>query len=273
MDGATFDHLIKRFTATRLTRLQTLRGLAAGVAAFTGARLAAEPSEAKKNHEKKVKVCKCPTADATLCNTKKVDKDKAKKVARQACNYKGTCQAGVTSCAATPLAAGPQCTNNNDCTGGLVCISQRCTACTADFQCGSGRICLGGTCQTPPPGPGPECVNNNQCSGGLVCLGGTCQPCTLASQCPGQVCLGVSGRCVGGETCVIDDDCARFLVCETGNICVLDGLCVDDGACASFSFNAFCLLGACTEPCSSTNPCLGDFTDYQCVGGLCLFHT
>src|SRR5215207_6364125 len=125
MDGKTFDEAIKRFATTRLTRLAALRGLAAsGVAALTGGRLTTEESGAKKNNnknEKKVRVCKCPTADATLCTTAKIKKSKARKVAGQACNYKGAYQAGVTDCPALapgPQAPGaalaPQCTNNND---------------------------------------------------------------------------------------------------------------------------------------------------------------
>src|SRR5215217_4148033 len=182
MDATTFDTLIKRLAATRLTRLTALRGLAMGaLAALTGVCLTAEEASAKKNHEKKGKVCKCPDSNSANCRTDKVKKSQAKKQARKACNYKGACRAGITSCAGA--AAGPTCTNNNDCTGGLVCIQQECTACTADFQCGSGRICLGRICQTPPPspGPGPECTNNNQCTGGQVCLGGACGDCFAAS--------------------------------------------------------------------------------------------
>src|SRR5829696_8823019 len=157
MDATTFDDLIKRLAATRLTRLTALRGLAIGaLASLTGVGLTAEEASAKKNHEKKVKVCKCPDSNSANCRTDKVKKSQAKKQARKACNYKGACQSGVTSCAGA--AAGPQCTNNNDCSGGLVCIHQECTACTADFQCTGGLVCRSGSCQTPPPGPGPECT-------------------------------------------------------------------------------------------------------------------
>src|SRR5829696_3133599 len=150
MDATTFDDLIKRLAATRLTRLTALRGLAIGaLASLTGVGLTAEEASAKKNHEKKVKVCKCPDSNSANCRTAKVKKSQAKKQARKACNYKGTCQAGVTACAAAaPTASGAQCTNNAGCSGGQVCEGGQCVNCVADQQCSGGLICLTGTCQT-----------------------------------------------------------------------------------------------------------------------------
>jgi hypothetical protein len=69
---------------------------------------------------------------------------------------------------------GYQCTNNNDCTGGLVCIAQTCQACTDTRQCSGNQVCLNGTCQTPGPGPGPVCP-------------ALCPPC--------QVCNSATGQC------------------------------------------------------------------------------
>src|SRR4051812_42093587 len=49
MDGETFDALVKRLTAARLTRLDALRGFVASAAVgLTGGSLAADETEAKQ---------------------------------------------------------------------------------------------------------------------------------------------------------------------------------------------------------------------------------
>jgi hypothetical protein len=53
MDDQRFDDLVKRLCPTRLTRLSALRGLAGGVAALTGAVLAADVTDARKRKAKK----------------------------------------------------------------------------------------------------------------------------------------------------------------------------------------------------------------------------
>src|SRR3954453_16184021 len=53
MDGEKFDDIIKRLFTIRLTRGNTLRGLAAGAAAaLTGATLAEDETDAKGKHHK-----------------------------------------------------------------------------------------------------------------------------------------------------------------------------------------------------------------------------
>jgi hypothetical protein len=294
MDATTFDDLIKRLATTRLTRLTALRGLAMGaLATLTGIGLSAEEAGAKKNHEKKVKVCKCPDSNSANCRTDKVKKSQAKKQARKACNYRGACRSGVTSCPTlAPLTAGPQCTNNNDCTGGLVCIRQQCAACTVDEQCPRNLICnlAAGTCQDPPPGPGPACETNAQC-GGQVCVGGQCVPCTLTSQCSGfQICA-LSGVCAGFEACTGPGDCQRPLLCTNvpGDTCLLSAGplahdCFSNVGCPTFKINGFpvkleCRAGACVLACADVGVCLtanelGDPTPVplwnDCVGGICV---
>jgi hypothetical protein len=287
MDATTFDELIKRLATTRLTRLTALRGLAiGGLAALTGVGLSAEEAVAKKNHENKVKVCKCPDANAANCRTDKVKKSRAKKQARKACNYKGKCQAGVSGCPTGAPNPGFACTNNNDCTGGLVCLGQTCQACTADAQCSRNLVCLSGTCQAPQPGPGPACVDNTQCSGGQVCdVSGQCRPCHFDFECPGQICT--SGACRGGEGCTQPTDCPSPLECvPSPESCLLPpmqyGL-VEPGTCAPVSndvcgpitldgqtFNTTCLLGACVLLCNSfdaANACAD--APGTCVDSFC----
>jgi hypothetical protein len=56
MDGERFDSLIKRFTVTRVTRLEAVRGLLAGAGlAVTGAAFASEIADAKSKHKGKKK--------------------------------------------------------------------------------------------------------------------------------------------------------------------------------------------------------------------------
>jgi hypothetical protein len=94
MDGSHFDTFVKTLATKRLTRVQTLRGLvASGVAALTGVGLRGEEASANKNHEKRVKVCKCPDENLANCRTVKVKKSQAKKYARKACNFRGGCRA------------------------------------------------------------------------------------------------------------------------------------------------------------------------------------
>jgi hypothetical protein len=158
MDSLRFDRLVKVLASRRPRRaaLPLLAALGLGLADAT------EIGTAKTKNEKEIRICNCASADVATCKTQKKDKDKAKRTLRRnACAYKGRCT-GVSGCATlAPLAPNPgfQCTNNNDCTGGLVCIRQQCTACTADFQCPGNLVCnlATGRCQNPLPGPGPVC--------------------------------------------------------------------------------------------------------------------
>jgi Cys-rich repeat protein len=267
MEGSHFDQLTKRLATQRVTRLTALRGLALGaLAALTGAGLLGEEAGAKnKKGEKKIRICH-RTSASDVGVTKRLKKSKAKKeLRRHPFDTRGRCSA-------TP-APGPQCTNNNDCTGGLVCIGQQCVACTLDAQCPGGQVCISGRCQTPVTPP--ECQTNNQCSGGQVCVGGACVACTLTSQCAGQVCLG--SRCVGGEACMGDAPCealSPLLGCETAppdspllNTCVLANpiQCFDNTGCSA---PEFCLLGECVRDCGPTLPAC--VAPEQCISGVCI---
>src|SRR5215207_5746768 len=129
MDSSRFDALTKTLTTRQPRRaaLTLLAALGLGL-------VSSETCAAKKNGEKKVRVCTCSGADASTCTTQKKAKDTVKKLLRRnPCAYKGRC-IGVSGCATltpvTPDLVAPnpgfQCTNNNDCTGGLVCIGQTC---------------------------------------------------------------------------------------------------------------------------------------------------
>ena len=166
--------------------------------------------------------------------------------------------------AAQPGAQNPgfQCTNNNDCTGGLVCLSQHCAACTADVQCSGNLVCVSGTCQAPQPGP-----------------------CNFDFECPGQICT--SGACRGGEVCTQPTDCPAPLECASSpRQCLLPGMqygLVEPGTCDPVSttacgpitldgqsFATTCLLGACVLLCDSfaaASACAD--ANGVCVGSFC----
>jgi hypothetical protein len=203
MAGSHFDTLVRTLATRRLTRAQTLRGLvASGVAALTGITLRSEEAVAKKQHEDKVKVCQCPDANAANCHTAKVKKSRAKKQVRKACNYKGACRAGVTSCATlTPLT--PGCTPNCD---RKVCGPDGCGGSCG--TCGAGLVCATGQCASSCPGGqkvcGGTCIPNNQCCTNSDCPQGT-------PQCCGGACVNVltdvrnCGSC--GAACLFNEVC------------------------------------------------------------------
>jgi hypothetical protein len=116
--------------------------------------------------------------------------------------------------------------------------------------------------------PCADCVTNAQCGGGQVCIDGICQDCTLTSQCSGgQVCLGAPARCVGGEACAGEAECAAInpLLRECVNgACQLLTQCTVNGDCGA---GESCLLGECATTCSSDSDCV---LPEQCFAGVCL---
>jgi hypothetical protein len=213
MDALRFDDLVKRSAMTPLTRVQVLRGLvASGIAALTGVTITGDEADAKKT--KRLKVCHCHGADPNICTQAKVritkgterGKKKAKRLRkhlrRNACDYRGRCQAANPRCGAggQPRA----CTGNGDCRGGLACIDTTCQPCTRASQCSGDQICVDG-----------------QCAGGEPCNPVTGDPCELPLECE-QIEQQVF-QCLLGTECVDDADCATD---PDGPDCVL-GLCVE----------------------------------------------
>jgi hypothetical protein len=239
MDGSHFDTLVKTLATTRLTRVQTLRGLvASGVAALTGITRGSEAAVAKKNHEKKVKICKCPDANAANCRSAKVKKSRAKKQARKACNYKGACRAGVTSCGTQTLSG---CTPNCD---RKVCGPDGCGGRCG--TCGAELVCANGQCASSCPGGqkvcNGDCIPNNQC-------------------CTGSDCPAASPTCCGGACVNVQFDARNCGRC--GAACGLNEQCVSGGCrCTSVACGATCCPpgttrclsnGSCARQCDPTN--------------------
>jgi hypothetical protein len=232
MDATRFDDLIKRFATTRLTRVQTLRGLAAGgVAALTGVGLTAEEADAKKKNAKKVKVCQCFSELATSCSTKKKAKKKAKKLLRNfPCSYKGSCR-GVSGCAAGTPGGG---TGPGGSTGpGQTCSDGIKNGTETDVDCG------GSTC--PRCAIGKTCTSRNDCASAR-CAGGTCQTCTD----PNTDC----GTDTGGGMCACRESVAGPRICTKITCRFLMG-----GTCASCVAGEQCTVAGggieCCLPCGA----------------------
>jgi hypothetical protein len=261
MDGSHFDTLVKTLATTRLTRLQSVRGLvASGVAALAGITRLSEEAVAKKNHEKKVKICKCPDANAATCRTAKVKKSRAKKQPRKACNYKGACRAGVTGCAGgcTPSCEQRICGDNGcggscgTCEAGQVCATGRCVS-----SCPSGQKVCAGNCI-----PSNQCCTNADCPAASPrCCRGSCSQCCTEADCPpSAACFNAACICPGSpavpalvQGCCGSADCATGCRCAQINpgavfACVADTPC-PTGVPQCFS-NAECGANAvCNENC------------------------
>jgi hypothetical protein len=270
MDGTDFDTLAKTLATTRLTRLQTLRGLAVGAIAATIGFAAPDEADAKckKNCgecQKKVKKhrnhgkrrCKCKAkANGTLCSI-------------------GTCQAGTCTRSVQPVI----CTNNSQCAP-RVCISGQCQNCTNSNQCDAPNVCntASGTCVAPAP-PGFNCVTEG-CVGpraGLVCdtSTGQCVNCTSYTDCPRvpvqgetiqQACIG--GICRGGEACQSNPDCFGVLECRAPNFntsdttfCLFKTECVQNNGCPDPG--QVCVLSFCAVTCAPGGNCTN-----QCDTGV-----
>lgn len=77
----------------------------------------------------------------------------------------------------TPGGLGSPCTQTFDCSGGYVCASGTCSACTDDIQCEGGTCNIAtGTCNTTSGGGGAggQCTTDDQCAMDEICDNGTC---------------------------------------------------------------------------------------------------
>jgi hypothetical protein len=181
--------------------------------------------------------------------------------------------------------AGPDCVEDDDCDGALVCkdgLCQRagCTvgtegcACTVGDRCGRGGdgnplVCAMGICSsmTCPAGTtGCACIAGESCaSGGDVCTDGYCV---------GSACLPGSANC----TC-IDGACDANLHCLDNTLCVDDdgyegGPCLPTGRCnpgarcnTALDVCVYCEPGTAGCSCTAAGTC-GD--GLACNTGLCI---
>ena len=250
MDGSHFDTLVKALATTPLSRARVVQGLAASVTALAGMRLSGEPGAAKKQNEKKIRVCNCPSSDATLCKTQKKAKPKAKKLLRRnACAYRGRCQ-GVSGCA-TPGCT-PSCEQK-------ICGDNGCGGSCG--TCGTGQVCAAGRCVSSCPGgqkvcagnciPSNQCCTGSDCPADQVCFNGSCDPCLPNNT--NQACVS-SQQCCGTASGVPAVCCQ---VSDSGRVC-FDFL-TNDSACAPSN--------ECPPPPELEN-CVN--TNETCVNGACV---
>ncbi len=251
MNGTKFDQLIKTIATQRVSRLTALRGLAAGaVAGLT--RLSLSADEAGAADDKKRRVCVCSSCDPASCDTKKKEKKKVKRILRRnACAYKGKCQAGRAGCVCqTPLppptttptpttpVPGFSCTSNAECPRFEVCFGTSCGPCTTYTECNANNseVCINGRC-IGTGGPNRiACETTEQCESATGSALFECYDTTTDSD-------------FNNDTCLIDNDCSPA---EGG------------GACPSG--RPLCKAGACVTPCVAGACDPGQ----TCRGGLCI---
>jgi hypothetical protein len=186
VDGSRFDTLIKQFSTSRVTRAHALRGLAAGVAALAGVTLAPpRAAKGRKKEEPQRRVCLW-SRTAPGGKSKKVDKDKRKKILRRNdCARKGRCR-GINPCFVAP-------------------------ECTTDAHCNADEICENNACV-------PENCNlpETECPQGESCLqaGGAHGRCVPRGNCDAE-----PGPVPNGEQCTTSSDCASCC-CTEELVCV-----------------------------------------------------
>ena len=223
----------------------------------------------------------------------------------------------------------PLCGSDSDCCTGLACVSGTCVGCgnTGEVCCsgacasellicqnnqcvdcggsrqpccanetcgaGSGLVCIGGTCQSPPAACGGNqqpCCSSSTCDPGYECVADSCQPCgQLNEYCCGGSCASglecTSGKCVtppvvcgnaAGEPCCAGNLCAQGLACDTstglcqvacgdnGEICCHGGTCNSGLSCV----NNICTCGQEGAACCTTGtPCSAGLI---CQNGTCV---
>jgi hypothetical protein len=225
MDGSHFDTLVKRLATTRLTRGQTVRGLAvSGVAALAGLRLVAGETEAKGKgkgkRRKKKPVCVC---SASGCQSQKVTKPSSLINQDPRCTYAGECT--TNPCAAEPPSP-PGCVpeplettcaagcgrRTNNCNQEVGCVCPSGQAClvngTCARPCSSGGQCTDCTpsgltgCSLPTAEGAQHCIPFGVCEDRPLCTPPDTTGCPLGFQC--MICnpMGApSNRCVPVAVC------------------------------------------------------------------------
>ena len=106
-----------------------------------------------------------------------------------------------------------RCMEQADCDG-LACMNGYCMPCTADYQCDSGSICVGGACALPCSEDPSLCSADQTCDPET----GRCSSgCTSDSMCgEHQICDWDTGQCIP-EECSQSGETAE---CEEGHICL-----------------------------------------------------
>ncbi len=177
----------------------------------------------------------------------------------QKCTGDIQCASGQKCCGGACIAA--ECCPGQVCSNGQACLSNKCSACTKDTDCGrTGYRCCNGSCVQG------TCCSNADCgSGGQLCVAGKCSACSYDIQC------GRGKRCCGGA-CIALTACCSNSDCSNGQVCSLDSrtcvACAQDSQCAS---GQKCCGGTCkSATCCNDQDCQAKYPGYICgAGGTC----
>ncbi|WP_437832909.1 hypothetical protein [Sorangium sp. So ce1153] len=151
------------------------------------------------------------------------------------------------------------CTTDAECGEGRTCGEGACqTSCVTDAECPSGLSCVSGECVDGAASG--ACVADADCPSGLSCVSGECVECIADADCPSALSC-VSGECV---ECIADADCPSALSCVSGACveCIADADCPGDDLC---SRNGFCSDGAGFCTIDADCPLRGQI----CTEGVC----
>ncbi|MBL8915371.1 MAG: carboxypeptidase regulatory-like domain-containing protein [Archangium sp.] len=164
-------------------------------------------------------------------------------------------------------AIGAECTIDNECASGRLCINNRCIGCSVNVQCRPGYSCQAGDCVR-------DCMNNDECPSGLACIAGACVGCITSSDCRDSALI-----CNSQQRCA---QCTSRTECPVGKACLPTGCgdCMNDLDCGA---GAICEQGVCTAgnchgntDCAPNEACVGRMctgcaSDSQCrTGQLCI---
>lgn len=245
MDGTQFDTLIKRLSATPLTRGKALRRLAASAAILAGVTLTEELGTAadkrkKKRRRRRRPVCHCTSAAAESCSTRKLNREgRTRLLASNPCAYGGPCL-GFSGCATAPVPPPPPpplVLNRFGC----VDVGQACR--------GDDSVCCSNRCEGAAPSPGQP--DTSQCIAHDV---GTCQP--GAPGCPLEMSCTTDAGFVG--TCLPTTGSAAY--CASAQMCAT---CTKDSDCIPLMGATAACVAACDTRCAATGGrlCAGNLVD------------
>lgn len=292
MDGEQFDQLVRTICTKRLTRISTIRGVAAGlIASLLGTTNFADDAEAKKRKHKgkgaraQQKRHKGKGSRDQGRNTKNQGKGKnngarAKDRKRKDKKQPGKTLEASAVCPDATKAALCHCTGSG---GTFNCIDASACAGHEKHQGGNCDCVCGNVppgCLTDAGGPFPQCAPGRcrpggQCPPGPQACTGACDlvdfPCPTSSvaNCRCQVTSGV-GTCVdcpaskicGAACCATDQTCCNNTCVATSSLCggTCANICDKPGVCETGPGE--CENNICKYPPKCTPPDI-------CVEGIC----
>jgi Cellulose binding domain len=154
----------------------------------------------------------------------------------RACNGAGTCQAATTAGCAP-----------------YVCGSGACkTSCTADTDCVSPNVCIGGACTKKTNGA--TCAAGSECASG-VCAQSVCCATACSGTCKSCALSGTAGTCTNVPA---GQDPLSQCTDAGAASCMTDGSCNGSGGCRLYAAGTTCAAASCASgTASSARTCSG----------------